>query len=196
MRSLAIRGLAIRGLAIRGLAIRGLAIISGYLLLACTVASAETLVERADIDASRVQTAVEVIAQLYQFDLFQQNSVDRADTSPSSDVMMIAAARADAAGKRDKALAELQRQLGTDVPSQRKGAAMRAHAVDAVDRSDGPAYVRHFYAAQLVEYELTVALIEHYLESPDNEEIRSFAAAQLPILRSELADTRNALSNK
>jgi hypothetical protein len=73
---------------------------------------------------------------------------------------------------------------------------MRAHSVDAADRTDGPAYVRQFYAAQLAEYELTVVLIEQYLQSPDNEDIRSFAAAQLPVLLSELADTRNALSNK
>jgi Domain of unknown function (DUF4142) len=175
---------------------RGFAIIGSYLLLACTTASAETLAERTDVDAAPAPTAAEVISQLYQFDLFQQNAVDRADNAPSSDVLTTAAARADAAAKRDKELAELQRQTGTEVPTQRKAAAMRAHSLDAVDRSDGPAYVRQFYAAQLAEYELTIALIEHYLQSPDNEDIRSFAAAQLPVLRSELADTRNALSNK
>jgi hypothetical protein len=73
---------------------------------------------------------------------------------------------------------------------------MRAHSVEAVDRTDGPAYVRQFYAAQLVEYELTVALIEQYLQSPDNEDIRSFASDQLPILRTELANTRTALADK
>ena len=175
---------------------RGLAIIGGYFFLACTMASAETLVDCTDVDTPPVPTAAEVISQLYQFDLFQQNAVDRADGAPSSDVLMTAAARAEAAAKRDKALAELQRQTGTDAPAQRKGAAMGAHSLDAVDRTDGPAYVRQFYAAQLAEYEMTVALIEHYLQSPDNEDIRSFAAAQLPVLRSELSDTRNALSNK
>ncbi len=110
--------------------------------------------------------------------------------------MTIASARADAAAKREKALGALQRQIGTDVPIQRDAAAMRSHGVDAVDRADGPAYVRQFYAAELAEYELTVALIEHYLQCPDNEDVRSFAAAQLPLLRSELSDTRNALANK
>lgn len=180
----------------RGLTIRGLAIISGYLLLAGTMASAETAAERLDVDTARAPTAAEVISQLYQFDLFLQNAMDRTDNAPSSDVMTTAAARADAAAKRDKALLELQQRIGTDIPTQRKGAAMRAHSVDAVDRTDGPSYVRQFYAAQLAEYELAVALIEQYLQSPDNEELRSFAAAQLPTLRSELMDTRNALADK
>jgi len=152
--------------------------------------------ERSDADAHPVPTAADVISQLYQFDQFQQNAVERADSAPSSDVLTTVAARADAAAKRDKALAELQRRTRTDVPAQHKAAAMRAHSVDAADRTDGPAYVRQFYAAQLAEYELTVVLIEQYLQSPDNEDIRSFAAAQLPVLLSELADTRNALSNK
>lgn len=152
--------------------------------------------ERSDADALPVPTAADVISQLYQFDLFQQNAMDRSDNAPSSDVMTTAVARADAAAQRDKALAELQRRIGTEVPTQRKASTPHAHGIDAVDRTDGPAYVRQFYAAQLAEYELTVALIEHYLRSPDNEDVRGFAAAQLPVLRSELADTRNALANK
>jgi hypothetical protein len=166
----------------------------GCLLFVCATARAETVAARGD--ALSAPTTADVISQLYQFDLFQQNAMDRADNAPSSDVLMTAAVRAEAAAKRDKALTELQRQIGTDVPTQRKAASMHAHGLDAVDHTDGPAYVRQFYAAQLAEYELTVALIEHYLQSPDNEDVRSFAAAQLPGLRSELADIRNALAGK
>jgi Domain of unknown function (DUF4142) len=168
----------------------------GCLLFASTLADAETMSERSDADARPVPAAADVIFQLYQFDMFQQNAVERAGSAPSSDVLTTAAARADAAAKRDRALAELQRQTGTEVPAQHKAAAMRAHSIEAVDRTDGPAYVRQFYAAQLVEYELTVALIEQYLQSPDNEDVRSFAADQLPILLTELADTRTALADK
>lgn len=171
-------------------------LVFGCLIFACAMVSAEAMPERSDADAEPVPTAAELISQLYQFDQFQQNALERADPAPSSDLLTTAAARADAAATRDRALAELQRQTGTDVPAQHKAAAMRAHSVDAVDRTDGPAYVRQFYAAQLAEYELTVALIEQYLQSPDNEDIRSFAAAQLPVLLSELADTRNALADK
>jgi hypothetical protein len=168
----------------------------GCILFVGVTARAETSAERADTDALPVPTASDVISQLYQFDLFQQNAVDRADSAERSDILTTAAARAEAAVKRDKALAELQQQTGTNISSGRKAAAMRAHSLDAVDRTDGPSYVREFYAAQLAEYELTVDLLEHYLRQPDNEDVRSFAAAQLPALRSELTDTRNALTDK
>jgi uncharacterized protein DUF4142 len=174
---------------------RAFAIIGCCVLLACPMARAETPPERTDAP-SRVPTAAELISQLYQFDLFQQNAIDRTDSGAAGDVLTTAAGRAEAASKRDKALAELQRQTGTDVPAQRKAAAMRADSLAAVDRTDGPAYVRQFYAAQLAEYELTVALLESYLQSPDNEDIGRFAAAQLPVLRSELTDIRSALADK
>jgi len=174
------------------MAMRGLALI-GCVLLACPTARAET---PPDVAASAVPTAAQVISRLYQFDLFQQNAVDRTDSRAAGDVLTTAAMRAEAATKRDKALAELQRQTGTDVPAQGKAAAMRAHSLAAADPTDGPVYVRHFYAAQLAEYEVTVTLLENYLQSPDNEDIRRFAEAQLPTLRSELSDTRNALADK
>jgi hypothetical protein len=158
--------------------------------------SAEATADGIEAESPSAPTAADVIAQLYQFDLFQQNAVDRTDSGGSGDVLTTAAMRADAAAKRDKALTELQRRTGTDVPAQRKSAAMRADTLAAVDRSDGPAYVRQFYAAQLAQYELTVSLLERYLQSPDNEDVRSFAAAQLPLLRSELTNTRAALADK
>src|ERR1700743_2616665 len=119
----------------RRLAIIGYAIAS--VLFACATAWAEIGGERADADALPAPTAADVISQLYQFDLFQQNAVDRADSAARSDILTTAAARADAAVKRDKVLAELQQQTGTNVASSgRKAAAMRAHSLDAVDRTD------------------------------------------------------------
>jgi hypothetical protein len=168
----------------------------GCVLVACAMARAEDIADRTGADALPAPTAADVISQLYQFDLFQQNAVDRADSAVPSDISTIATARAEAALKRDKALDELRQQTGTEIPSAPKTAAMRAHSLAAVDRSDGPTYVRAFFAAQLAEYELTVGLLEHYLQRPDSEDVRSFAAAQLPVLRTELADTRNALTDK
>jgi hypothetical protein len=169
----------------------------GFALFACATTRAETSTDRADADALPVPTAADVISQLYQFDLFQQTAVDRTDAAAaSSDILTTAASRAEAAVKRDKALAQLQQQTGTTVQTDRKAAAMRAHGVVTIDRADGPSYVRAFYAAQLAEYELTVELLERYLQHPDNEDVGSFATAQLPALRAELKDTRNALADK
>jgi hypothetical protein len=165
------------------------------LLFAFATANAETSAERADVDALPAPTAADVISRLYLFDLFQQNAVDRADDTAPNDILTTAASRAEAAVKRDKALAELEHQTGTSAPAPKR-AAMQAHSLASADRSDGPSYVREFYTAQLAEYELTVALIEHYLLHPDNEDVRSFAATQLSALRSELSETRSALEDK
>ena len=167
----------------------------GFALFACATIRAETSTDRADTDALPVPTAADVISQLYQFDLFQQNAIDRTD-AVSSDILTTAASCAEAAIKRDKALDELQQQTGTTVPTDRKTAVMRADGVASIDRADGPSYVRAFYAAQLAEYELAVELLERYLQHPDNADVGSFATAQLPALRSELKDTRNALADK
>jgi hypothetical protein len=165
-------------------------------LFASAAARAETSAERAATDPTPTPTAADVISQLYQFDLFQQNAVDQADTAATSDILTTAAARAEAATKRDKTLSELQQQTGINVPSGQKAGAMRAHGLAAADRTDGPSYVRTFYAAQLAEYELAVDVLERYLRQPDNEDVRRFAAAQLSELRPELTATRNALADK
>jgi hypothetical protein len=174
---------------------RWIAII-GSILVALAAARAEDAKDRDAADTRPPPSAADVITQLYQFDLFQQNAVDRTDLALPSDISTKAAARADAASKRDKALDELRHQTGTESLAIPKAATMRAHSLAALDRADGPAYVRKFYAAQLAEYEITVELLERYLQQPDNEEVRRFAEAQLPVLRAELVDTRNALADK
>jgi hypothetical protein len=85
-------------------------------LFASAAARAETSAERAATDPTPTPTAADVISQLYQFDLFQQNAVDQADTAATSDILTTAAARAEAATKRDKTLSELQQQTGINVP--------------------------------------------------------------------------------
>lgn len=169
--------------------------------LVCVPACAETAAERADpaeltnTETLPTPTRVDVIAQLYQFDLFQQTALDRANSAGTTAILNTVTARADAAVKRDKALAELEKKTGTAVSSH-KAIAKKAHVVSGLDSSDGPDYVRAFYEAQLVEYEATVGLLERYLRAADNEDVKTFAAAQLPLLRSELMDTRGALANK
>jgi Domain of unknown function (DUF4142) len=172
-----------------------IACVFSFTLFAGATTRAETSTDRAETDALPIPTAADVISQLYQFDLFQQNAVDRTD-AVSSDILTTAALRAEAAVTRDKALAELEQHTGTTVPTGQKAAGMRAHSLATIDRADGPSYVRAFYAAQLAEYEMTVELLERYLQHPDNEDVGSFATAQLPALRSEMKDTRNALADK
>lgn len=140
-------------------------------------------------------TAAEVIARLYEFDAFQQAAIDRTAALSNSDVQNVAALRAEAALQRDQALVALQYRAGkADI--SRPAAGERADELAALDSAEGPAFVRSFYAAQLAQYEMTVSVLERYLQSPDIDDVKNFAAAQLPRLRAELEDTRAALAEK
>jgi hypothetical protein len=164
-------------------------------VLACSAANAETLTTRDAADPTACPTAVDVVAQLYQFDLFQQNSVDTADTAMNTDISSTATMRAEAATTRDKALSDVEQKAGLNVPLQKANTAL-AHSSLGVDRTEGTAYVRDFYQMQLAQYELAVSTLERYLEAPDNDEVRRFAESQLPALRSEMTDTKSALADK
>ncbi|CCE06372.1 conserved exported hypothetical protein [Bradyrhizobium sp. STM 3843] len=167
-------------------------------VISCSMAQAGGI-DRVQIDvadASGPPAGSDVIARIYEFDAFQQTAIERTAPLPSSDVQNTAALRADAAVQRDKDLTELQRRAGTNVEADSPAAVKRANMLAAVDSSEGPAFVRRFYAAQLAQYQITVSVLEHYLQSPDNDDLKAFVAAQLPRLRSELEDTRTALAEK
>ena len=126
--------------------------------------------ERGQANA-RVPTATELIGGLYAFGRFQQGLLESADLKGNAEVRNLATLRAEDAAKRDKTLKQIQETLGVE-PSIGKTPSATA-ALAAPDDSDGPAYVRQFYAVQVGEYEEAIALLERYLRAPDNEALRS-----------------------
>lgn len=164
------------------------------LLLGCLRLQAEPVSPSAD--SERRPTGADVIAQLYQFDLFQQSALDSADTQAPEVIVNMAALRSDAAAKRDKELSDLQQRIGITVAAPHKSGAMRAHALLGADNVDAAAYVRQFHEAQLSEYEIIVALLARYLEHPDNDEVRVYVEKELPVLRNQLTESRGAMSDK
>lgn len=151
---------------------------------------------RTDAVPEAPPTATDVLARLYEFDAFQQQAIDRTAPLPSSDVQNTAELRADAAAKRDKELDDLQNRTGHPVERPNGSALKRADGLADVDSSEGPLFVRRFYAAQLVQYQLIVGVLEKYLQAPDDEALKAFVTAQLPRLRVELEDTQTALAEK
>src|SRR5262249_37967220 len=138
----------------------------------------------------------EVIAGLYQFDLFQQNAIEAADRGGSEELRISAESKADAATRRDKALIELQRQTGTGVQPGCKSAAQSRDRLAGLDSATEPDSVREFYEAEVAAHQAAVKLLEQYLRAPDNEMIKDFAADQLPALQSGLTDAQAALASK
>ncbi|WP_453954591.1 DUF4142 domain-containing protein [Bradyrhizobium sp. USDA 377] len=141
----------------------------------------------------RAPTAIDVISGLYAFSRFQHGLLESTDLKGNAEVKNLAALRAEEAAKRDKALKDIQAVIGAE---PRIGKAAGSAGITEPDSSDGPAYVRTFYAAQIPEYESTIALLERYLKAPDNAELAVFARSQLPLLRSQIRDVERTMADK
>ncbi|GLR86424.1 DUF4142 domain-containing protein [Bradyrhizobium iriomotense] len=171
-------------------------IVATVLLFTSTAALADNSGERtwAGHESARTPTATDVISGLYAFGRFQQGLLESADLRGNHEVKTLAISRAEDAARRDKALKQIQQAIGAELNARKTSTAGAALA--GPDDSEGPAYVRRFYAAQVAEYEETIALLERYLRAPDNEALRAFAREQLPILRSQLKDAARTMADK
>ncbi|MET3912479.1 hypothetical protein ABID59_006850 [Bradyrhizobium sp. S3.3.6] len=144
------------------------------------------------VRGDRAPDATDVISGLYAFSRFQQGLLESTDLNGNAEVKNLAALRAEEAAKRDKALKEIQDAIGTE-PCVTKSAGI---SLAKPDDTDGPAYVRSFYAAQIPEYESTIALLERYLRTPDNPALAAFAHEHLPVLRAQLKDAERTMADR
>ncbi|WP_027529077.1 DUF4142 domain-containing protein [Bradyrhizobium sp. WSM3983] len=142
----------------------------------------------------RAPDATDVISGLYAFSRFQQGLLESTDLKGNAEVKNLAAWRAEEAAKRDKALKGIQDTIGTE-PRVNKTASI-VPTLAKPDDTEGPAYVRSFYAAQIPEYESAITLLERYLKAPDNTALAAFAREQLPTLRSQVEDAERTLADK
>jgi hypothetical protein len=165
------------------------AIVVLILITLCGAAFADSNGERSSQAGDRTPNATAVISGLYAFGRFQQGLLESADLKGNQEVRSLATLRAEDAAKRDKTLKQIQEAIGVE-PSPLKA------PTAGPDDSEGPAYVRQFYAVQVGEYQETIDLLERYLRAPDNEALSAFARAQLPLLRSQLSDTARSMADK
>ncbi|MFT4115863.1 DUF4142 domain-containing protein [Bradyrhizobium sp.] len=157
-----------------------------------TAALADNTVEQAQGD--RTPSATDVISGLYSFSRFQQGLLETADLKGNTEVRNLAALRAEEAAKRDKSLKQIQEAIGVE-PRASKTTSVSAGLVEP-ENSDGPTYVKSFYAAQIPEYESAISLLERYLKAPDNGALAAFAREQLPTLRTQLKDAAQTMADK
>ena len=157
-----------------------------------TAALADSTAERKVGD--RTPSATDVISGLYAFSRFQQGLLESADLKGNAEVQNLAALRAEEAVKRDKALKQIQETIGAE-PRLSKTASASASLVEP-ETSDGPTYVRSFYASQIPEYEATINLLERYLRAPDNAALAVFAREQLPLLRAQVETAERTMADK
>jgi len=157
-----------------------------------TAALADSAGERRP--AGRTPTATETISDLYTFSRFQQGLLESTDLKGNAEVKNLAALRAEEAARRDKALKQIHEAIGTE-PRATKTTPASASLVEP-ETSDGPTFVRSFYAAQIPEYESVIDLLERYLKAPDNAALAAFAREQLPMLRSQVKDAKRTMADK
>jgi hypothetical protein len=157
-----------------------------------TAALADSTGERRP--AGRTPTATETISDLYSFSRFQQGLLESTDLKGNAEVKNLAALRAEEAARRDKALKPIQEAIGTE-PRVTKTTRASASLIEP-ETSDGPTFVRSFYAAQIPEYESVIDLLERYLKAPDNAALAAFAREQLPMLRSQVKDAERTMADK
>ena len=165
------------------------AIILAYI---STAALADSTGERKP--GERPPTAIEVISGVYDFSRFQQGLLENTDLKGNAEVKNLAALRAEEAAKRDKTLKKIQEAIGAE-PRVGKTTSSTASLVEP-EMSDGPTYVRSFYAAQIPEYESIIKLLDRYLKAPDNAALAAFAREQLPMLRSQVRDAERTMADK
>ena len=142
----------------------------------------------------RTPTATDVISGLYALSRFQQGLLESTDLKGNAEVKNLAALRAEEGAKRDKTLKQIQDAIGAE-PRVSKAPPAGASLTEP-ENSDGPGYVRRFYAAQIPEYDSAISLIERYLRAPDNAALGTFAREQLPVLRSQLKDAERTMADK
>lgn len=167
-------------------------VVVAIILMSITSAALADSGERGTGD--RAPTATDVISGLYAFSRFQQGLLESTDLKGNAEVKNLAALRAEEAAKRDKALKQIEDATGAE-PRVSKTNPASASVVEP-ENSDGPTYVRSFYAAQIPEYKSTIALLERYLKAPDNTLLAAFAREQLPMLRSQVGDAERTMADK
>jgi len=144
----------------------------------------------------RPPSAIEVIGGVYNFSRFQQGLLENTDLQGNAEVKNLAALRAEEAVKRDKRLKEVQETIGAELQIGKAAPTSPSASLVEPEMSDGPAYVRSFYAAQIPEYESIIGLLERYLAAPDNAALAAFAREQLPLLRAQVRDAERTMADK
>lgn len=163
-------------------------------LFAASPVYAQSVGEKTGINEmlDRAPTGSDVLLELHQFDLFQQATTDSSDKRGDDAVKKFSIAQSDAAEKRDKQLAVLQKKTRLNITFPDEPNAVRSNRLASLDGAVGQKYLANFYAAENAEYEAAISVLTRYGEKPDNDDIRQFAAKQLPVLQDGVKQLRLA----
>lgn len=166
--------------------------IAAVLLL--TPVSAQTLGEKTGVNSllGRQPTAADLLTGIHEFDLFEQGADETAQQRGDQGLKEFSSSHANAADKQGKELEALNKKAGVNVTFSEQPDITTSGQLAGLSGSVGPAYVRKYYEAQASEYDTAVSVLRRYLEKPDQNAVKAFAAKQLPIFE---AGQKSALEN-
>ena len=157
------------------------------LILSSTVLS-ESIVEATGINAwlGRPPSGTDLLAELHEFDLFQQGIVYTAQARGGEIARTLAIDLANAAEQRDSALADARDKAQIKGEFSDELSYSGSNTLAGLQGKVGERYVRGFYSAEVSAHKAAISVLERYVAHPDNRELLAFAENQLPILDSEL----------
>jgi hypothetical protein len=157
-------------------------------------ASSQSLAEKSGVNAvlSRQPTAADVLIAIHQFDLFEQAADESAQQRGDNGLREFSASHSSAAEKQDKELLAISEKAGLKIEFSQKPDTGVSGQLAGLQGSVGPDYVRGYYAAQLSQYDGVISSLKRYLEKPDNDDVKAYAAKQLPLF---MAGQKSAAGN-
>jgi hypothetical protein len=152
-------------------------------VLSTVPASAETALEKTGVNGmlGRAPTGADLLTEIHQFDLFEQNADETAQQRGDEGLRQFSRDHASAAQKQDGQLQALKKKAGLRVVFSEEPNVTTSGRLAGLEGSVGAAFVQAYYAAQDAAYDSALSSLRRYLEHPDNDDIKSFAAKQVPL---------------
>jgi predicted outer membrane protein len=153
-------------------------------------ASAETALEKAGVNGmlGLAPTGADVLTEVHQFDLFEQNADETAQQRGDEGLRQFSSDHASAAQKQDKQLQALKKKAGLTVVFSEEPSVTTSGRLASLEGSVGAAFVQRYYEAQAAEYTSVLSALRRYLDNPDNNDIKSFAAKRVPLFEAAQKD--------
>jgi len=147
-------------------------------------ALAESVMEKTGIGSALglAPTGADVLTEIHQFDLFERQADDTAQMRGDDGLKQFSIERAGEAKKQDQSLAALKDKAGVKVTFSEEPSVTRSNRLAGLQGSVGPDYVWKYYEAQVAEHDSALSVLRRYLKKPDNDQIKSYAAKQIPAL--------------
>jgi predicted outer membrane protein len=169
------------------------AILPAVVIMSGVIATAETPRKHSLIEALGIKelvgwppNAADVLRYLHQFNMFQVQAAGLADARGDDALRQYAFAQARLARERDQQVVKLNTftLLSIDLPNQPN--VILSNELAGLRGAVGRRFIADFHAKQIQEFHRTVDVMRRYLLHPDNDQIRRFAAEQLPLLERDL----------